>query len=205
MALVLGMGLSLPGAEAAFQESAAPSGTAGDSAATELEALGTRDARALAGAIRAGEWQRRREPGGGRFHAPGALSPLLRALRDDRPTVRRLALWGISELRAGQAGTVVAQFLNDAAPEVRAEAARTLGDLGATGEALRIAALLRDRDSFVRLQAAHALGDLQHPATRPPLQAALDDPDEAVRSKARWALLRVAEAERVLRRHGRVD
>ena len=205
MALAFGVGSSLPGAAVALPENVASSGTAGNMAAAELEALGTRDALVLAGAIRAGDWQRRREPGAGRFHAPGALSPLVRALRDDRPTVRRLALWGISELRAAQAGTVVAEYLNDVAPEVRAQAARTLGDLGATGEALRIAALLSDRDPFVRLQAAHALGDLQHPATRPHLRAALDDPNAAVRSKALWGLARVAEAERVLRRHGRVD
>lgn len=206
MALVFATGWSFTGATAAGAEQEGESPAApGDWAAAELEALGSRDALVLAGAMRAGDWNRRRLPGGGRFRAPGALRPLLHALGDGRPTVRRLALWGISEARAAQAIAAVAEFLNDGAPEVRGEAARTLGDLGATGEALRIAALLGDRDPFVRLQTAHALGDLQHPATRRPLQAALNDPDAAVRAKAQWALARVAEVERVLRRQGRVN
>ena len=202
LALLPACGLPAAGAAGTRQDLVQPTAP-GDRAAAELDSLNSRDARVLAGALRSGDWNGRRAPGAGPFHAPGALPALMHALGDERPAVRRLALWGISELRAVEARAAVAEFLNDGSPEVRAEAARALGDLGATGEALRIAALLGDRHPLVRLQAAHALGDLQHPATRVALRAALTDPDADVRAKARWAHARVAEAERVLRRHGK--
>ena len=175
----------------------------GDVAAAQLDRIGSPNAHALARAMRAADWNIRRPVAPGRFFAPGAVDPLLIALRDRRPVVKRIALWGLSELRAKEARSAIIPFLDDRAPEVRAEAARALGDIEATGEAARIAALLRDPHPFVRVQAAHALGDLQHPATRPALEAALRDTHAGVRSRAAWALARVAESERIVRRHGR--
>jgi HEAT repeat protein len=173
---------------------------AGEVAADRLTAIGTAHAITLADAIRTGSWSGRRLEGGGLFRAPGAAGALTLALGDPRPVVRRLAAWGLSELRATEAQHRVAPLLRDEAPEVRGEAARALADIGAHSYSAQVAALIADPSGGVRLQAAHALGDFQNPATRPALQAALRDPEPEVRAKARWALGRVSEAETALRR-----
>ena len=169
-------------------------------AADQLMAIGTSDALALAQAIRQQNWGARRVEAQGPFKAPGATEPLMLALGDPRPVVRRLAAWGLSELRASEAQHQVARLLTDPAPEVRGEAARALADMGAHGYSHQVAALLEDASPHVRVQAAHALGDFQDPATGPALQAALRDRQAPVRAKAGWALRRVSEAGRILRR-----
>jgi HEAT repeat protein len=172
----------------------------GEVAADRLAAIGTGHSLALADAMRRQRWGVRRVEAQGAFSAPGAAEPLMLALRDPRPVVRRLAAWGLSELKVTEAQHQVAPLLEDAAPEVRGEAARALADIGARGYARRVAALLQDSSPHVRVQAAHALGDFQDPATKAPLQAALLDRDPSVKDKARWALRRVSEAEVILRR-----
>ena len=175
---------------------------AGERAAARLAAIPTPQTQAIAAAIRRQDWEARRAEGTTRFKAAEAAEPLRMALSDPSPTTRRIAVWGLSELRPPEAEGALALRLRDEFPEVRAEAARALGDLGATRHSAAIAALLRDSDPRVRLNAAHALGDLQDPATRPALEAALADSDPGVRGKAGWALRRVQEAEALLRRFG---
>jgi HEAT repeat protein len=183
----------------------APRARPGEAAADGMMRIRTPHAQALARALRRADWNARRREGQGRFTAPSAVPHLLLALQDERPTIRRLGLWGLSELRAREAEHEVARFLADPAPEVRGEAARALGDMEAAGRALQVAELLGDSHPLVRLEAAHALGDLQHPESRPALERALRDTNGDVRAKAGWALRRVAEAERILsrRRAGR--
>jgi hypothetical protein len=200
LALFLGPITSAPQAEA---QTSRRLSSPGETAAAQLAQIGTVQTRALAAAIRRQDWNARRVEGAPRLASRQAVVPLTLALRDRSPVVRRLGAWGLSELRAAEAQHKVAPLLGDQAPEVRGEAARALGDMDAKDYAGRIAALLRDGSASVRVQAAHALGDLQHPATRPALEAALRDPDAAVRAKAGWALRRVAEAEKTLRRFGR--
>lgn len=177
---------------------------AGESAAAELSRLGSAQSQALALAIRRGDWAARGAQGGTMFSDPAALAPLVQALRDDDPSVRRIAIWGLSEMRpavgAAAAGPIAA-LLDDAEPAVRAGAARALGEFGLPGHASAVARLLRDPVPAVRLDAAHALGDLQSPDTAAALEAALGDPDPAVRVKARWALRQVREAEALLDRY----
>lgn len=178
---------------------------AGARAAAELDRLDSTHARRIAAAMRAADWSARRVDGNTLFDEPRAAAPLTAALGDPDPAVRRIALWGLSELRPAPAetGGAVARLLADPTPEVRAEAARALGDFAAVDRADAVAALLHDPDTRVRAAAVHALGDLQHPGTRAALQAALNDPEEAVRAKARWALAQVADTERIIGRYGR--
>lgn len=179
---------------------------AGERAADELDRIGNPHTRALAEAIRSRDWSRRgmKGPEGSTsFDVPAAVEPLLGALRDDDPRVRRIALWGLSEMRptpGDRATGPVAVLLSDPDDAVRAQAARALGDFQATYQALQISRLLQDESPRVRMQAAHALGDLQNPASRPALEAAGADPDPAVRGKAAWALREVAEAEDMIPR-----
>jgi HEAT repeat protein len=178
---------------------------AGEWAAARLARLDGASSRALAAAIESRDWNARRPGGNTNFNEPAAIEPLLLALRDDSPAVRRIALWGLSEMRptpGSSASGPVSALLDDPAADVRAQAARALGDFGAIEEARRIADLLDDGSADVRREAAHALGDLQAPATRPALERALNDPDPAVRKKAGWALRQVGEAERILKRGG---
>jgi len=178
---------------------------AGEAAAAALAGLDSPHARALAKAIRRGDWSARRVSGNTLFHEPAALAPLISAIRDEDPQVRRIALWGLSEMRptvGADAAGAVGALLDDPAPQVRGEAAGALGDFGSVAHAAAIALLLTDPDRGVRLRAAHALGDLQAPASRPALEAALRDSDPEVRDKAGWALRQVREAEAILTRYG---
>ena len=179
-----------------------PRGDYAPRVSTRLAALPAPQAQALARAIAARDWALRRSGGHTLFDEPAAAEPLILALRDEDATVRRIAAWGLSELRPPEAAAPLALLLDDESAEVRGEAARALGDIGGMGSARAIARLLRDGDPVVRRQAAHALADLRDPTARPALEAALDDPDDSVRSKARWALEEIAEAEKKERRTG---
>jgi hypothetical protein len=192
---------------AAATQPAASAASPGQAAAAALDRLRDPHSRALAGALRGRDWSRRAPapPQRQTFHQPAAVEPLRLALTDPDPRVRRIAVWGLSEMRPApeQLAPSVARLLEDLAPAVRAQAARALGDFGSFNYTARIAELLRDPIAHVQVEAAHALGDLQDPASRRALQAALSSPDPQVRSKVRWALRRVAEAESILRRYGR--
>jgi beta-lactamase regulating signal transducer with metallopeptidase domain len=181
----------------------AASATAGRDSADALDRLDTPQARALARALRSGDWGDRLSGGSTLFDEPAAIAPLVAALDDRRPQQRRIAIWGLSEMRPApgpEAAAAVARHLSDPDAAVRTQAARALGDFGEFARAAEIARLLGDPDRGVRAGAAHALGDLQSPETRPALERALSDPDPGVRSKAGWALRQVDEAERFLAR-----
>lgn len=176
---------------------------AGDRAAAELARIGHPSTVALADAIRRRDWEARRPEGQTTFHLPAAVPPLVAALADDEAVVRKIAVWGLSEMRPGavQAAPAVAALLSDPDAEVRGQAARALGDIGAAGYSRDIARLLRDPDPQVGRQAAHALGDLRDPASRADLEEALGHPDQGVRAQAHWALRQVAEIEEALARY----
>lgn len=192
---------------AAATQPASSAASPGQAAAAALDRLGDPHSRALAGALRSRDWSRRAPPPPRwqTFHQPAAIEPLRLALSDPDPRVRRIAVWGLSEMRPApeHLAPAVAQLLDDRDPAVRAQAARALGDFGSLAYTARIADLLGDPSAPVRVEAAHALGDLQDPRSRPALQAALSTSDVQVRSKVQWALRRVAEAENILRRYGR--
>jgi beta-lactamase regulating signal transducer with metallopeptidase domain len=176
---------------------------AGERAAAALSAIPDPHARTLARAILMHDWNARKIEGDTNFNAPRAVQPLVRALRDDDPRVRRIALWGLSEMRPAPEYITpsVSRLLSDPYPEVRAQAARTIGDFESVRNSRSIEKLLlNDPSPAVRLQAAHALGDIQDPASATSLQLALSDPDPAVRRKAGWALKQVAEAQKILNR-----
>ena len=205
LAGALSLGTALAAVNPAFApnvDAASADRQAGKRAAAQLAAIPTPQTRAMAHAIRTQDWKLRRAEGGTRFSAPEAAAPLQLALDDPSPVTRRIAVWGLSELRPAEAEPALALRLADPSADVRGEAARSLGDLGAVRRSAAIAALLRDPEACVRRNAAHALGDLQDPATRPALEAAQADPDPSVRAKVGWALRQVADAERVLRRYG---
>lgn len=161
----------------------------GDKAAQQLEVLGVPNLRSLAHAMRQQNFDIRRTGAGSEtFRHPDAIEPMTAALADPRATVRRLALWGLSEMRYPVTTGAVAAMLADPVPAVRAEAARALGDIGVAASAAQLVPMLKDDDAHVRRQAAHALGDLRSRAAIAALRAATRDEDGGVAAESRWAL-----------------
>jgi hypothetical protein len=207
-AATVGVALAANGALAATQPVLARSWGidpgAGERAATELAAIPSAHTRTLANAMRARDWSARRVAGDTTFYHPRAVRPLLLALRDDDPAVRRIAVWGLSEMRPTPdaiATPAVSRLLSDPVAEVRAEAAGAIGDFESVKNSRSLEKLLLgDPSAMVRLRAAHALGNIQDPNSRATLELAMDDADPAVRRKARWALSEVLEVEEILNR-----
>jgi beta-lactamase regulating signal transducer with metallopeptidase domain len=212
LASTMGMGSALAAVEPCFSNEipvlpvrSAPVAQVdyGNQAVAALTDIPLPQTQAIARAIARQDWDSRRAGDGTLFDDRRAVAPLLLALRDDSATTRRIAVWGLSEIRPPEAVEPLAALLGDPSPKVRAEAASALGDLGATDHALAIARLLTDPERAVRIEAAHALGDLADPAARPALETALEDSDRTVRSKAKWALRQIGEEEaRPSRRSG---
>ena len=160
----------------------------GQSAAQLLQALGNPNFEQLAAAIRAGDFEQRHAVETESFRQRAAIPALLLAMRDPNPVVRRLAVWGLSEMRFPETAAAVAALLADQDAGVRAEAAGALGDMGETRWVASVIAMLRDENAMVRARAAHALGDLGAIAGIAMLEDRLTDPDPEVVEQARWAL-----------------
>jgi beta-lactamase regulating signal transducer with metallopeptidase domain len=153
-----------------------------------LEALGNPNFTQLAAAMRSGRFEQRHAVAVASFRQRAAIPPLLLAMRDHNPAVRRLAVWGLSEMRFAETAPAVAALLADPDAAVRAEAVGALGDMGETRWLKPMMAMLRDRDGRVRARVAHALGDLGAKAGVPMLAAMLNDPDPQVAEQVQWAL-----------------
>jgi vesicle coat complex subunit len=92
-----------------------------------------------------------------------AVEPLIAALNNGNPSVRRNAAWAIGEIRGG-----------------------LVTDRTAAVEPL--IATLSDEDSWVRMAAAYSLGEMRPSQATESLIAALGDAEWNVRSMAAWAL-----------------
>ena len=171
---------------------------AGDRATARLARLSSPQSRQLAIAIRSKSWEARAVAGDTRFGEQQAIDPLLIALSDDEAVVRKIAVWGLSEMgplaRASAEGPVT-RLLDDPSPDVRAAATGALGDFSSVTRAGEVALMLSDPDRYVRRRAAHALGDLKVPYTRAALLRAQTDPDLLVRREASWALSEIDQTE----------
>ncbi|MDQ3482854.1 MAG: HEAT repeat domain-containing protein, partial [Pseudomonadota bacterium] len=185
MVMALAANAAVAASEPVFQRSWGIDPNAGERAAAELALLPGLHPHTLAAAIRARDWSARRVEGDTTFSEPRAVRPLLLALRDDHPAVRRIAVWGLSEMRPSPdplATPAVSRLLGDASPQVRAQAARAIGDFESVKNSRSIEKLLvGDPSPLVRREAAHALGDIRDPGSRASLEIALRDPDRSVR------------------------
>jgi beta-lactamase regulating signal transducer with metallopeptidase domain len=161
---------------------------AGIKAAEELDKLNNPNFNALAAALRAGNYEIRHSLHVASFRQRAAIAPLVLALHDDKPKLRQLALWGLSEMQFPETAPVIARFLIDQDPSVRAEAVRALGDMHDNTWTPNIIALLKDKHALVRASAAHALGDLADPRSINALKAGLNDTHADVLEEIQWAL-----------------
>jgi HEAT repeat protein len=135
-----------------------------------------------------------------------ALHPLLKALRDPDPGVRRQAASSLLFIDDPRAIAPLAEALADGDAAVRATAADSLFSLlqsysdpgllepelrARTVEALLVA--LRDNKAEVRRAAATTLGAVPDPKALPPLLAAMQDQDSSVRSEATLSIDRLRD------------
>jgi hypothetical protein len=174
--------------DALFKNTAHVGVHAGKMAADELDKLNNPNFTTLAQALRSENYEQRHAIDIESFRQRAAIAPLVLALHDTNPKVRRLALWGFGEMRFNETGPVIALMLKDSDALVRGEAARALAELQDTAWTMDIIPLLQDTNAFVRASAAHALGDLRDPRSSAALKAGLHDRHPDVLEEIRWAL-----------------
>lgn len=131
-----------------------------------------------------------------------AVEPLIAALGNAHPSVRRNAAWAIGEVTGvsttGRSAAVdpLIVALGDADSWVRVAAAFSLGELRPRRATEALLTALLDTEWNVREMAARALGELKARAGVESLTARLlEDENERVRRKAAWALGEIKDAQ----------
>jgi HEAT repeat protein len=95
-----------------------------------------------------------------RLFGPGAVAPLLAAVRDARPSVRAAALGLAASLEGDQSPEVqdaLRTAIDDASPDVVASALETLGPIGDANDLLRIAAIVDNPNERIAAAATNAV------------------------------------------------
>lgn len=127
-----------------------------------------------------------------------AVKPLIAALKDNPPLVRRQAAEALGEIKDPRAVEPLIAALKDTDSLIRRHAVEALGkirDLRAIKPL--IAALNENRQPHVRMSAAEALGRIEEPSAVEPLVSALEDEHWNVRSRAAKALGRIKDPRAV--------
>jgi HEAT repeat protein/beta-lactamase regulating signal transducer with metallopeptidase domain len=131
-----------------------------------------------------------------------AVEPLIAALNNADPGVRRNAAWAIGEIRGGLGTNRTAAVdpliatLNDVDSWVRVAAAFSLGEMRPSRATESLIAALGDAEWNVRLMAAWALGEMKATAAVERLTSlSLRDENEWVRRKAVRALDEIRESK----------
>ena len=127
-----------------------------------------------------------------------AVKPLIAALKDNHPLVRRHAAEALGEIKDPRAVEPLVAALKDTDSLIRRHAVEALGkirDLRAIKPL--IAVLNEDRQPHVRMSAAKALGWIEEPGAVKALVSALKDEHWNVRSRAAKALARIKDPRAV--------
>jgi HEAT repeat protein len=118
---------------------------------------------------------------------------LLRALEDDEPAVRFIAMEHLGRLGDRRAAAPLARLLDTNRWSVRARVIRTLGSIACPESIAALSGVLADDDSAtVRLEAAIALGHQGRGAISALREAVSDDDDADVRAAACRSLRRIS-------------
>src|SRR5215510_4456608 len=130
-----------------------------------------------------------------------AVEPLIAALKNEDPCVRRNAAWAIGEIRGGLGTNRTAAVepliatLSDEDSWVRVAAAFSLGEMRPSAATESLIAALGDAEWNVRLMVARALGEMKARAAVESLTStSLRDENKWVRRKAVWALGEIGES-----------
>ena len=128
-----------------------------------------------------------------------AVKPLIVALKDNHPLVRRHAAEALGGIKDPRAVEPLIAALKDSDSLIRRHVVKALGKIG-DPRAIKplIAVLNEDRESHVRMSAAEALGWIEDPGVVDPLVSALKDEHWNVRSCSAKALGRIKDPRAVV-------
>ncbi|MDP4098060.1 virulence factor [Paenibacillus sp. P96] len=147
------------------------------------EALGSEDWRVRYAAIDA------MEP------TPERLPLIMRALRDEKMQVRRLAVVYLGDVRTPEAMELLYEALRDSSASVRRTAGDTLSDIGDPAATNPMIEALKDSSKLVRWRAARFLYEVGTEDARDALEQAVEDPEFEVSLQAKMALERIESGE----------
>ena len=124
-----------------------------------------------------------------------AVGPLVTALKDKNPDVRRYAIFVLGKIAEPRSVDPLIRVLDDENAGVRSSAAEALGPLNDDRAVHPLICRLGDKDSQVRASAAQSLGAIRDPRALPALKALLErEKDPRVRNAATGAIFQLADA-----------
>jgi hypothetical protein len=123
------------------------------------------------------------------------LPVLSKALQDEKPAIRRLAVVYLGMIGGKEVLPLLIQALKDASPIVRRTAGDTLSDLGDPEAIPAMCEALKDPNKLVRWRAARYLYEVGDEQAIPALQEAVNDPEFEIRLQAKMALERIERGE----------
>ncbi|WP_166242762.1 virulence factor [Paenibacillus turpanensis] len=126
------------------------------------------------------------------------LPLLVKALRDEHYSVRRLAVVYIGGLKDADSGEVLKllyEAMRDSSAAVRRTAGDALSDIGDPAATPEMAAALRDPSKIVRWRAARFLYEVGEDSALEALREAVSDPEFEVSLQARMAVERIERGE----------
>jgi HEAT repeat protein len=117
-----------------------------------------------------------------------SVSPLIAALKDDDPIVRRNATKALGEIKDAGAVEPLINSLKDSDLIVRRNAAKALGEIKDMRAVEPLIVSLKDDSAVVRRNAAESLGEIKDSRATESLVTCLKDGDAIVRKNAALAL-----------------
>jgi HEAT repeat protein len=124
----------------------------------------------------------------GRLNTPEALTYLRRALEDEVPDIRKIALEALDSVCREDILELVGPRLSDENREVRLTVVNLLGACPEKGAVAHLLTALHDEDDWVRIRAVEALGELKDPVCIPQMVELLASDNKLVVLKAVEAL-----------------
>jgi hypothetical protein len=125
----------------------------------------------------------------------GDLDLLAKALKDEKPAIRRLAVVYLGFLEDERVLPYLEEALKDRSAIVRRTAGDTMSDLGNPKAIPAMCEALKDPNKLVRWRAARFLFEVGDESAIPALEEAVNDVEFEVRLQARMALERIKRGE----------
>lgn len=141
------------------------------------------------------DWQKRYEALDRMEPTEADLPVLEKALRDGKPSIRRLAVVYLGMIGGDDVFPLLFEALRDESVSVRRTAGDTLSDLGDTRAILPMCEALKDKNKLVRWRAARYLFEVGDETALDALRAAQNDPEFEVSLQVQMAVQRIESGE----------
>ncbi|MED1783106.1 virulence factor [Brevibacillus fortis] len=141
------------------------------------------------------DWQKRYEALDRMEPTEEDLPVLEKALRDGKPSIRRLAVVYLGMIGGDDVFPLLFEALRDDSVSVRRTAGDTLSDLGDTRAILPMCEALKDKNKLVRWRAARYLFEVGDETALDALRAAQNDPEFEVSLQVQMAVQRIESGE----------